>query len=736
MDLCVLTTVLLMMVVMVASHSEGFIHDGLNRARRSTEAGTTKIQSSGQTLAQIFEAMQDPKFAPDPVDIAASLNLTVPELNFVMKESQYMENVTGDPLAWSIEMIERVMLSLQNTVNIQLRRNSGLQKMPYTENRSPLLREDKAYGPFFDISNSRAKLGMRQATYLVNGYTFETATSAYKLRQPNHNSSKLYETVDIPLPGVPDSVTNQPNITKQIEEMLEYFWAFRNQDETHRQYKPYFKPNLCYMEFMFTKNLESINQDDFDDWHFLDAEKFDEMSSKKRFQSFTGRRDIIEAVAALPFGWRSKNEVDGIKIKREQMMYRMLCQPLTDFSFFTLRWRDDLRHRLDNKMDFGTYFTSPAARFVPAGNPLRSLNQHEGYKYGDFDGKMYTITGLDNDPKTFRKNDVLDVTAYDMSPSNTGNVLNHVGAVRTFSVILKGAMGETIRYSSMSDKTLFIALNNQSRIPGITFRECTNENCTLRSEWEIKVSYIMPLEIVYTNPLINWNPYNISHFDDIDHVTGNGARDGSLTDQSKAFLGSHEDLWYRTPAEFFGGSDSIKMTTRDIWRGLVGIKVGNDIKIVGPSGNSMFIPTRIGPVRCRFPILSQADEGGAERQYIDALTDLVIERKRYEDIFRNGDKIYFPSEDLARTEKYKTQPATIKEPGHFHYFMLSNADIDGIMNKGLYLKVKTLPAGTDNHFHYLTIRLATSGQYPAYIYCDGKSDKADCDGHGRPIVKV
>ena len=56
----------------------------------------------------------------------------------------------------------------------------------------------------------------------------------------------------IPFPDVPPEVLSQPDIPSQIQEMREWFKAWRDSDHTVRDYRKYFKPVLCYLEGAWT----------------------------------------------------------------------------------------------------------------------------------------------------------------------------------------------------------------------------------------------------------------------------------------------------------------------------------------------------------------------------------------------------------------------------------------------------------------------------------------------------
>ena len=62
------------------------------------------------------------------------------------------------------------------------------------------------------------------------------------------SSNVMHVVEDVPLSNVPQRVLQLETVEKQVAEMQEFFRAFARQDHTIRDYRPYFKPILCYME--------------------------------------------------------------------------------------------------------------------------------------------------------------------------------------------------------------------------------------------------------------------------------------------------------------------------------------------------------------------------------------------------------------------------------------------------------------------------------------------------------
>ena len=65
---------------------------------------------------------------------------------------------------------------------------------------------------------------------------------------PSRTKKTWHELEDVPFPEVPPSVRRQPTVEGQIIEMREYFRAFKLQDASIRDYRPFFKPIISYLE--------------------------------------------------------------------------------------------------------------------------------------------------------------------------------------------------------------------------------------------------------------------------------------------------------------------------------------------------------------------------------------------------------------------------------------------------------------------------------------------------------
>jgi len=67
--------------------------------------------------------------------------------------------------------------------------------------------------------------------------------------------------------------------------MREWFKAWRDQNYTVRDYRPYFKPVLCYLEGAWTQSATKIDEPFSSERHAIDAQSWLELTVRARGQS-------------------------------------------------------------------------------------------------------------------------------------------------------------------------------------------------------------------------------------------------------------------------------------------------------------------------------------------------------------------------------------------------------------------------------------------------------------------
>ncbi|XP_070194041.1 uncharacterized protein [Littorina saxatilis] len=234
-------------------------------------------------------------------------------------------------------------------------------------------------------------MGMSEIQAVLNGVDFRTRHNDYSLVMPSTTSGAYHATQDVPFPEIPPQVSSKESVDEQIAEMREWFKAWRDSDYSVRDYRPYFKPVLCYLEGAWTTELQSeITEPYYSTRHHLDASSWEEVHEKSRFESTTGIRYDHENMAHLPT--KLFNDTDG-KLALAQWNYRILCHPIqTNLEKKHLRVIDDLGFRLYRRKILSGFDSTRGARFQ-----LNADDEDIFFEPGNLlDAIMCEVPGKDN----------------------------------------------------------------------------------------------------------------------------------------------------------------------------------------------------------------------------------------------------------------------------------------------------------------------------------------------------
>ncbi|KAK3761898.1 hypothetical protein RRG08_060630 [Elysia crispata] len=195
---------------------------------------------------------------------------------------------------------------------------------------------------------------------VMNGVDFRTRHNDCKFKMAA-NTKDFNKVQDVPFPDVPPAVKNKRTIQEQIDEMRLWFKAFKDQDHSVRDYRKYFKPNLCYLEGGWTLNSKTLDEPFQSDRHQLDASSWFDLQEKIRWTSYAGSKSNLENFAFLPT--MMYNITEGIP-QYAQWNYRILCHPLKqDVPTSYLKVQDDLSTRLRRKYRWDKIEGTRSARF-------------------------------------------------------------------------------------------------------------------------------------------------------------------------------------------------------------------------------------------------------------------------------------------------------------------------------------------------------------------------------------
>jgi len=574
-----------------------------------------------------------------------------------------------------------------------------------------------------DHSNYDRTCGMGEFIAVMNGVEFRTRHNDYKLRMPSRTTSVYNAMDDIPFPPVPASVTNKPTVAAQIAEMKEYFKAWKYQNHNHRDYRPYFKPVLCYLETAWTSDTKTFKEPFESDRHAVDATSWFDLQNKIRYTSYSGSKSNLENYSYLPT--TIMNVING-KPEYAQWNYRILCHPLKeDLPLKVFTPADDLFARLPHKQTLDQFAQSRGARFYLSdrmGGATYDFDKGYGtfrdrsYKLGLLDQLMMEIPGKNNYHGHLNDHS-FNMTVLDASNMTANIPLNTAFYHRFFKYDAKGAMGIKTIHRGYADQNLFVAQTTQPNIAEIKVHDCKTSTLNhhhhkICANYSARYSYALPLEVIYLTPLYQWNPYNLYHHDrrHTYDVTRTGRNGGLQPD--KAYNGTSFKFFYRTPEEFFA-SDRGEKDRADTNKGTVGVldRQGVVRKVV-TSGTHIHLQAieGVGRLRTRYPIAPIHSEGSTNGKEISALKEVLNHMPSMSSILIEQPTGSFGTPHMPAASKHMQTSFTRKDPPgpHRHDIFVEQSDILQIQNG----HTVTVTTSEDNsHTHAIEIGYGGNDTY-------------------------
>ncbi|BFZ11234.1 hypothetical protein BsWGS_14271 [Bradybaena similaris] len=557
-----------------------------------------------------------------------------------------------------------------------------------------------------DHSNYINTLGFGEFGAVMNGFHFRTRHNDYKLVMPSRHSREYHAVEDIPFPDVPPEVIKKSTVEEQITEMREWFKAFHKQDRSIRDYTKYFKPNLCYMEGAWTLD-EQIVEPFQSDRHSLDASSWAELLNRIRYTSLTGVKSRLENLAFLPTTITSVNMTTG-EIYFAQWNYRMLCSPVNfDIPLAHFHQEDDLVARVRTGQTMAETAATRVARFK-----LFDTARSDNYQL--LDQIFASIPGMDNHGGNLSFT-VFGDTMLDSSHTDQNVLLNTAYYHRSYRSDAPGAMGSKYAAFGFNDDNMWTAQTTQERVAPFLADECTFVRRYHREchDTQIRVSYAIPMEIVYTTPLLSWNPYNLTFHND----TQTSVRDGRNGRSDAAALDGIDKIhYYMTPAEFYSGPLD-KTDPADTVKAYIRVRDQNgQVRKVSASGTSVVLPEieGVGKIRLRYPIAPVHEEGSSVWKELNALKDYVLES----------------SGGVNTSVAFQMSVAVDDPPGeHTHDFTITYHEFSELL-AGRRINLTTDEA--QGHSHHLTIIYVQKKKKFKYIKCD--NSRFCDDGHPPPVT--
>jgi len=479
-------------------------------------------------------------------------------------------------------------------------------------------------------------VGLGEFMAVMNGVEFRTRHNDYQLFAPSKTST-LYKAVEeIEYPEVPPEVLQYQDVQEQTLEMQKWFQAWASQDYSVRDYRKYFKPLLCYLEATWTESSSGQVEEPFDsDRHHLDSQTWWDMQEKIRWYAYTGGKDKNENLAFLPTKIFSVN-ASTAQPHLSQWNYRILCHKIKeDVPLRDIRYRDDLHARLTAKKSLQDMEDSKKARFDldNFGNP----GDRKAFRWSYLESLMNQIPGMDNYPA------YIDDNTYGHKYQDPFFQDLNAGYYHSwFRYAFKDAMGLGFGHRSFSDRHLFFAFNRRPEITPRTVRYCDGPwyKPTECKTNVARVSYAIPLELVWTTPLQTWNPYNIQFKTDNRKYTQDvetKTRKGGFS-KATAFNGNDRWHFYRTPQTFFTTLQSEEeVDAADTAFDVAGVLDNRgEVRNVTASGIRIFLPKIPGierRLRQRYPVFPVHEEGSTVYKEAKALEEIIMDMKRYTEMF-------------------------------------------------------------------------------------------------------
>jgi len=578
-------------------------------------------------------------------------------------------------------------------------------------------------------SNYDRTVGMGELNAVLNGVEFRTRHNDYKLYRPSTKNSNWNAVEEIPFPDVPPSVLAKKTVQEQMDEMTQYFKAFHSQDTKVRNYVPYFKPVMCYLEGSWTTDTKDIQEPFESDRHFLDAKNWFDLQEKIRYMAATGGKNQFENFSFLPTTIVNVT-VDGRPVYA-QWNYRIVCHPIqTRVDLRDIELVDDLAPRLASRRNMTQYSQTRRARFrLAASHGIRynvdsesGTVPHNGYRYGLLDKIMMEIPGKEN-YNGYLNDNSFGMTKYRIDTKNLTKI-NTARYHRWYKVTRPGAMGLLIRRRGFSDDSLFVAQTNNPKIPKMEVKECTYDRTQRKNVchyYDMRTSYAIPLELVWLTPLSSWNPYNLEFRSRKDRgiVTANG-RNGGLT-KAKAYNGTTYDKFYFTPNEFYHGG-TIQRDPADTARDAVGVLDRHgEVRRVSAAGIRIFLPdiSGVGKIRQRYPLFPIHQEGSVAWKNLQALQDMVMDMKTNAKYFEVAPEIQ-GANGHAPDSVFVTSETHMDPPGmHKHQLYITAEEMHAILHTGTTVSVFT----TQNNGHQHDLQLKHEPGHNdrlKIVSCDGR----------------
>lgn len=473
-----------------------------------------------------------------------------------------------------------------------------------------------------DHPDHQALAGMAEISACINGIFLRTRHNDYALRAPVAGGTYL-QTAEIPLPPVPPSVLALPTVQEQVEEMRQYFLAFANADVELRDYEPYFRFSLSYLEVWAEVLSDTIGDTFNSDRHQINVNNLYAAIAKHTMYSVSGHQDRPENTPHIPFIVRFTD--NNGRPKWALIRYRICAVDIGDVATYApgaiLAYRDQFALRHAANLSADQLFRDRRCRF--------ELAQTNGYQFAPtlLDELMAKVPGL-NGGGTLAE--TFNDTGTPYNTKQFGSNVNDLNAAyynRMFSVFFTASGRSNVR-RGWNDPMLFVAATTRPEVAPALDPTMSNA--------ERRYSYAIPLELILRTPLEAWNPHGVVLQSTI---TGDGLS------AATAWTGWKQAAYnYRVPQAFYtGGTVGDPADTGGNARWV--LDSGGQAVQCRASGLYVLMPPIQGianPIRLRYPIAPCYDEGSYEWGYQQALQEELSAMFGSPNPFNSGGPIVTP----------------------------------------------------------------------------------------------
>ena len=270
--------------------------------------------------------------------------------------TQHLRALTNQVMLQQFFTENRVRTEGQSGLKVNRLRSSG------SKNYFVTTHSGWSTAAIHDHANNDRTIGLGEFAAVLNGIEFVTRHNDYRLYMPHRTSKDFHAFEPVPFPEVPQAVKDKSTVDEQINEMREWFKAWRDQDHSKRDYRKYFKPVLCYLEGAWHESTKNIDEPFKSDRHFVDAASWMELHEKLRFISYSGSKSQFENLSFLPT--KIMSMINGTIPNFGQWNYRIMCHPVKrDIPLKRFRVAEDLATRMLTSWDIYRYKYSRGARF-------------------------------------------------------------------------------------------------------------------------------------------------------------------------------------------------------------------------------------------------------------------------------------------------------------------------------------------------------------------------------------